>query len=289
LPSSRATAFGWIVVTYVVACVAGAATFLLLPAWSPLARGAAADVVATIVVFGFSVGFNNSSFYDAYWSVAPPPLLLAWVTAKASSARITLVGLLVMAWAIRLTWNWARGWQGLQHEDWRYVKIRNDTGALYWPVSFLGIHFMPTVMVFLGCLGLYAAVGEQGAAISPLDFIAAIVTAFAIWLEATADSQLRAFVLSQPPREAIMDRGLWAWSRHPNYCGEVLFWWGVCLFGVAAIGPQWWLFIGPAAITCLFFFISIPLMEKRMVASRPAFAERQRRVSRLFLWFPKAS
>ncbi len=117
----------------------------------PLYLAGLADLTATIVVFAFSVAFRNSSFYDAYWSVAPPLLLgYWWLSGDGEFARVFVVAALVLTWAVRLTGNWARGWNGLDHEDWRYPKIRDATGRLYWPVSFLGIHLVPTVVVFIG-------------------------------------------------------------------------------------------------------------------------------------------
>jgi steroid 5-alpha reductase family enzyme len=84
----------------------------------------------------------------------------------------------------------------------------------------------------------------------------------------------------------VLDTGLWAVSRHPNYLGEVLFWWGLFLLGLAA-GPGWgWTVVGPLAITALFAFVSVPWMDRRMLARHPAWAERLRRVPAL-LPFPR--
>ena len=119
-----------------------------------------ADIAATIAIFVFSRLYKNSSFYDAYWSVVPIVIACWWLSfaePDANTTRQILVGLLVLAWGVRLTWNWARGWDGLHHEDWRYVRIRERTGVLYWPTSFAGIHLMPTLWVFLGCLPLFPA------------------------------------------------------------------------------------------------------------------------------------
>jgi steroid 5-alpha reductase family enzyme len=285
----RRRALAWCVVAYVAALLAAGGSFAALHSRSPIAQGAVADLVATGVIFAFSVLFNNSSMYDPYWSVAPVPLFVAWalpVLDEVGRWRILLIGMLLLAWSVRLTWNWARGWRGLAHEDWRYVQLRQTTGRWYWPVSLLGLHLMPTVFVFLGSLSLYEAAVSTRAFGFP-DAIAATVAALAIGIEATADEQLRAFVQSRPPPGSLLTSGLWAWSRHPNYFGEVLFWWGMWLFGAAAGAPPWTL-VGPLAMTCLFWFISIPLMEKRMVASRPGYVERQRQVSRLVPWFSRA-
>jgi steroid 5-alpha reductase family enzyme len=179
---------------------------------------------------------------------------------------------LVAAWGARLTFNWARGWHGLDHEDWRYLDLQAKTGRLYWLVSFAGIHMMPTVWVFLGCLSAYAAVAAGDRPIGPLDAVAACVTAGAIWLEARADRELRAFRMARREAGELLSTGVWAWSRHPNYFGEMSFWWGIYLFGLSAAPTWWWTLVGPLSITLMFRFISLPMMETRMLERRPSFA-----------------
>ncbi len=237
-----------------------------------------ADVAATVAIFAFSVAFSNSSFYDAYWSIAPIAIAFFWALAPDSTlvpiSRQALVLTLVSAWGLRLTWNWARGWQGLSHEDWRYVDMRGRTGSLYWPVSFAGLHMMPTLLVFGGCLALYPALSHGEQPLGPLDAIAAVVTAGAIWLEGTADNQLRRFRLTRPPPEAILESGLWAHARHPNYLGEILFWWGLYGFALAADPSAWWTGIGALTITLLFRFITVRLIDDRMLERRPGYKRR---------------
>lgn len=289
LPAAR----GLIVLAYVAAVAAGWASLRFLHVGSPLLDSLVADCVATGVVFGFSLAFSNSSFYDAYWSVAPPFLALYFAAVRepdANTLRGVVASALMLAWAIRLTYNWTRGWTGLDHEDFRYVDLKAKTGPFYWLVSFLGIHLFPTFQVFAGCVGLYFAIVAGGHPFGLLDVVATIVTAGAIAIETTADEQLRAFATS-PDRipGSVMDRGLWAYSRHPNYFGEMSFWWGLALFGLAAAPDQWKLIlIGPTAITVMFVFVSIPMMETRQLARKPSYAEQIRTTSRLVPWFRKA-
>ncbi len=276
---------GWILLAYVVALVAAFAAGYAVRGQHPLVVAAVADVVATVVIFVFSAIFDNSSFYDAYWSVAPIALGGFWVWAARdqdpNTIRQVLVLGLVTLWGVRLTFNWARGWTGLGHEDWRYVDLRAKHGRAYWIVSFGGIHFFPTVLVFLGCLPLYVAVSGGMEPIGILDVVAALVTGFAIWLEATSDKQLRRFVLSKPPQEAMLESGLWAYSRHPNYLGEISFWFGVFLFGIASGLVYWWTAVGVVSMLLLFIFISIPMIEQRHLKRRPAYAELMQRVPML--------
>lgn len=271
-------------VVYAAALAVAWAVVRFAPIPDPLWRAALADAIATVVVFGFSVATTSSSMYDPYWSVAPPALFAFWATeAEVVSVRAMIAAGLVAIWAVRLTFNFLRGFGEVTHEDWRYVDLRKKHGRLYWLVSFLGIHFFPTVLTFAGSVSLYVVLGSN-APLGPLDALAAAVTALGIGYEATADEQLRAYVRSGPPKGEWLKTGLWRHTRHPNYFGEVTFWWGLYLFAVAAAPGAWWAAIGPAAITCLFFFVSIPLIDARMVERRPGYAEHMKRVSRLVPW-----
>lgn len=281
-PLSRAASFAVVVGVYVVALLVALAVGALVGDDRPLVTVLVADLAATVVVFVSSRVLNNSSMYDVYWSVVPPVIVLYLVTVAVpgvSGARQVLCVVLVWAWAVRLTANWARGWPGLDHEDWRYVLAR-DNGRPYWLQSFGGFHLVPTLQVYLGCLALYPAVAVGTRALGPLDVVATVVTGGAIVLELVADEQLRAFNRRKQPGE-ICATGLWAWCRHPNYLGELSFWWGLWLFGLAADPAWWWTIVGPLALTAMFAFASIPMIDRRSVERRPGYAEHIERVPAL--------
>lgn len=286
--ANKASALGLITVAYVACVGAGLAVlmdFNIVAPWDAFA----ADVVATIVIFAFSLAFKNSSFYDAYWSVIPPLLALWWFAHRAPEIDLTrayLVIALVWLWAIRLTANWATFWEGLSHEDWRYPLVRARAGKYGVAADFAGIHLFPTIQVFLGCLPIYAVMIRGTAPLGTLDIVAAVVTFGAITIEMIADLQLHAFIKTRKPGTFITS-GLWAWSRHPNYFGEVSFWWGLMLFGVSVAADQWWVYTGAAAMALMFQFASIPLMDERSAERRPAYREHMKKVSALVPWPPK--
>lgn len=264
------------------------AVYLLFPWFTiqqTMAKVLVADVAATIIVFSFSVIFKNSSVYDAYWSVAPPVIAVYLVKLfpEGNSARQFIVLSLVLFWSIRLTVNWVRGWQGFAHQDWRYTSIAEKTGKFYWPVSFLGIHFMPTIFVFLGCLPLwYALSGSEPFNI--FDVVATLFTFFAILTEWIADEQLIKFRKNRT-ENSYMKTGLWAFSRHPNYLGEICFWGGMFLFVLSSsqfkIFTGYWTIAGFVSMVILFKFISIPLMEKRNIARKHGYSDYNKKVPAL--------
>jgi steroid 5-alpha reductase family enzyme len=283
--SPRARGLLWVSVAYVVSTVVAGALYLILHSLAPLLRVLIADLAATVVIFGFSRAFNNSSVYDAYWSVYPlvlAPTLLAsaiFSDASGSTARKVVVTLLVSAWAIRLTFNWVRGWPGFHHEDWRYVDLRAKTGGTYWIASFFGLHLFPTLLTFAGTLAFFPIFLTGRDQWNAIDLIAIAVTASAVVLEATADQQLYKFRKSGGGR--IMDRGVWAYCRHPNYLGEISFWWGLFLFSLASDASALYPLIGPVAITLLFAFFSIPMLDKRSIERRAGYAEHMARLPAL--------
>jgi len=270
--------------------------YLLYP-WidhlDPLLSAALLDAAATVFIFAVSLLFNNSSFYDPYWSVAPVPIVVFWslnaLPGHANPVRQILIISLILIWAIRLTWNWARRWNGFSDEDWRYSGFRSQFGKTYWIISFVGIHFFPTAAVFAGLLPVYAALTSAGSPIGFIDLIAGMITLHAIILETAADEQLRRFTGTNRIPGNFLRSGLWKYSRHPNYLGEVTFWIGLFLFSLASGEFHWWYLAGPVVMVLLFRFISIPMIEKRMKERRKGYQKYISTTSSLILWPPKKS
>lgn len=241
----------------------------------PLAEVGLGTFVATILVFAVSMAANNSSIYDPYWSLQPLAIAgyYLWTGRGAVGAREILVATLVFLYALRLTSNFYRDWPGLCKEDFRYRGFRRRFGRAYWPVSFLGIHLFPTIMVYLGCLPLYAVTRPGAAPLRWVDALATVIVLGAIVLAFVADEQLRRFRCRPENRGQSIRTGLWAYSRHPNYLGEISTWWGLWAFAPAAGLNWWWTVIGAAAITAMFVVVSIPMMEKRALATRTGYRE----------------
>lgn len=281
---SKARSLALVTVAYVLAVAAAALWLWVGPHTGRLWLDTLiADLIATVVVFGFSRSFRNSSFYDAYWSVIPPLLFAYWWwqgpigLSGPGALRCWLLAVVIGYWSIRLTGNWVYGFPGLHHEDWRYPLLRDGAGRWAGAVDFLAIHVFPTLQVFVAMLPVYVAVTRPGAGWIPLIWAAGAVGIAAVSLELVADTQMHRFVARRRAgTEAgpVMDTGLWSWSRHPNYLGEIGFWVSLAMFGVAAApGQWWWLFAGVAVMVAMFLGASIPMMEKRSLERRPQYAE----------------
>lgn len=235
-----------------------------------------ADVVATIDVWAWGLILKNVSVYDPYWSVFPPFLLtvMALVFKPISMATILLL-IVVWLWAIRLTGNWAFTFKNLNSEDWRYTKYRTEQKPwIFHIINFFGLNMVPTLVVFLALLPGMEIVENKGLADANIfTWIGFAVALTAVAIELIADTQRHRFAKTHAKKE-VCNVGLWKHGRHPNYFGEISFWWGIWLMFVSVnqFQSHVWYVVGPISMTCLFLFISIPLMEKRQMANKTDYA-----------------
>lgn len=239
------------------------------------------DTVATIVTFVFSVLFKNSSVYDAYWSLTPMIMSL-WLFAESKAGGIMQLLFLVVfnIWSIRLTLNWVSVFTDFSYEDWRYRKFRDETPKIFWPiVNFFGIHYMPTLVVFGGMLPMFV-IAEKG--IGLLSIPGILIMCAGILLEFFADRHMHSFLEGNNTGK-VCRTGLWKYSRHPNYLGEISFWLGVFVAMIPYYPEHWIYGIGFLSVAILFNVVSIPLMEKRQLQRRPEYEEYRNDTSRLLI------
>ncbi|MDF1568796.1 MAG: DUF1295 domain-containing protein [Spirochaetaceae bacterium] len=278
-----------ILLAYAAALIAAVYTVRMLESsLGVFGTGLAADLAATLVIFIFSMLFKNSSAYDPYWSVAPPVLFLYWTARSGSFAdarTILLLGATIF-WAVRLTSNWMRDWPGLEHEDWRYVEFREKFGKAFPAVSLGGIHVFPTTIVALASLPAWMVIRSPGTPIGLWDLLGLIFTVGGASLSFLADEQMRRFRHSETG--GVMTAGLWGISRHPNYLGEIMFWFGLWFFAIGSSTILWWTGIGAVAMLLMFLFVSIPWMEERIKSKHPEFESVKRSVP-ILIPFPGRS
>ena len=281
-----------ILIVYVLATFGGIYTYQFLNDTIPFYwRLLVADVVATVITFLFSVIFKNASVYDPYWSVQPPVILLAFAIGKQITPLRLLLLIAVFIWAIRLTANWAYTFKGLDHQDWRYTMLKEKTKFFYPFVNFVGIHMVPTLIVYACILPAVFVFQNEQASFSWINILCFALSIFAVILQGTADIQMHKFRKNKSKDSSntstygFIREGVWKYSRHPNYLAEILMWWGIGLSSFFALNKNPIMLIGAFANTLLFLFISIPLAEGHQ--SRKEGFEQYKKETRMLLPLPK--
>ena len=277
---NRAVSLLIVLAIYIIAFSAGLLVFKLSGDMHVLVSTFLADIVATIIVWGFGILFLNSSVYDPYWSIAPVVIITFWIVIKGASLYVTDILLIsaVAIWGIRLTLNWIMRWKGLQQQDWRYTMLKKRSPRLWFLTNLFGINIMPTIIVFIALIPAYFGIGQAGSLKFPTIF-GFIICVGAVLIQTISDKQMDLFKKDNSKKDQYIDRGLWRNSRHPNYLGEVSFWWGIWLMQMG-LSPKIWVTVaGPVLMTLLFIFISIPMMEKHILASKPSYIHYQKQVS----------
>ncbi len=278
---------------YLVVGIVGWATFEYFDDTGIVLRFIYADLAMTLLTYFFSVLKKNSSVYDAYWSVIPFYFVLFWYGYFEGfewGIYQWICTLAITFWSFRLTLSWARGWPGWEHEDWRYVNFRKQFGKFFEPINFLAIHLYPTFIVFLAMWPLFW-VFEFGELQNPILFyFGAALAVVGTLFELFADNELDRFRKREnKKKEDILRTGIWAYSRNPNYLGEMLFWFGLLGMGLA-YGAPYYTAAGSIGMLLMFLFASIPMKDRQMEKNRPeAFAKYKREVSRILPFPPKKS
>jgi len=255
------------------------------PVLSPPIWGLVFAISAAVVLWLISLRIRDVSIVDIFWGpgVAGVVDLAAWL-GQAGGPRTSAVLLLVNLWAIRLA---AHIWARHKGEDHRYAAMRTRFGANWWWASLLQVFLLQAILIWFIPAPLVAAVLYSHVAMGWLDYLGIALAAAALVLEALADFQLTAFRADPANKGRVMDRGLWGWSRHPNYFGEAAMWWGYFAIGFGA-SHQWWLLLSPLLLTFLLLQVSgVSLMEEKMDERRPGYAEYKKRVSAFVPMPPK--
>jgi steroid 5-alpha reductase family enzyme len=207
------------------------------------------------------------------------------------AGRFDAVDMLYIAvftiWGVRLTLNWAIGWRGMAHQDWRYTMLHDKNPKVWFFTNFFGINMLPTVFVFVNMLPAYFCAYHGGGSLSVLSVLGFAVCLFAVMLQIVSDGQMRRFKHDTANSGRSIQSGLWKYSRHPNYLGEVSLWWGVWLIQAGTRPELWWSAVAPILMTLLFVLISIPMMENKLSETKKDYEAYQQRTSMLLLLPPR--
>ena len=244
-----------------------------------------ADVSATVLVWASGVVLRTASAYDPYWSLQTLVIYLSLLI-KYNNWHVGSVLLLIALtlYSARLTMNFIIGFHSLDYVDWRYKMLKEKSGKFYQVVNLLGICMFPTFVVYSASLPViaYSTITE----FSMLDIIGLSVIVLGTLLEFIADTQMKAFVKIRKDRSEVLDRGVWRYSRHPNYLGEISIWFGVALTLIISHFNYWYFFVGGVINLLMFIFISIPMEERHFKDYKPDY-EQYKKETHMLLILPK--
>ena len=244
-----------------------------------------ADVSATVLVWASGVVLRTASAYDPYWSLQTLVIYLCLLI-KNNNWHVGTILLLVaiILYSARLTMNFIIGFHSLGYVDWRYRMLKEKSGKFYQVVNLFGICMFPTLVVYLATLPVIAYASVE--AFSIIDIIGLVVIVLGTLLEFIADTQMKAFVKIRKDRSEVLNRGVWKYSRHPNYLGEISIWFGVALTLILSHFNYWHFIVGAVVNLLMFIFISIPMEERHFKGYKPDY-EQYKKETHMLLILPK--
>lgn len=244
-------------------------------------------VSATIIIYIISLFISDTSLYDPYWSVAPPiMLLLAMIRWDYWYINGTIIFIAVTIWSLRLTMNWINTYKGIGHEDWRYGDFRKKMKRIPFELlNFFGFMLMPTLVTYSGLTGAFFIISDSRSNISV--YLGFLVMILGVILEHLADTAIHEFLKDNRGNGLTCREGIWKYSRHPNYLGEMTFWTGIYIACHSMYSNNWTRGLGFLLIIAVFIFASIPLMEAHNLANRKDYAEYMKETSVLIPMPPK--
>ncbi|MFN0088363.1 MAG: DUF1295 domain-containing protein [Blastocatellia bacterium] len=248
---------------------------------------AAVIAISLFLLWLLSLKLRDASIVDIFWGIGF--VLIAgtsYLLTDGYPVRRGLLTAMALVWGGRLAIYLA--WRNIgKGEDYRYQAMRKRHGDRFPIVSLLTVFALQGVLMWIISLPLQTAqIPAQPDRLTLLDWVGAALWLIGLGFESIGDWQLARFKADPANKGRVMDRGLWAWTRHPNYFGDAVVWWG--FFSIAAAAGAWWTVIGPALMTLLLMKVSgVALLEKTLVKTKPEYQEYARRTSAFFPWFPK--
>jgi len=214
---------------------------------------------------------RDVSIVDSLWSLMFLLALLVYLAGGgATGPRAWLVTAMVAAWAVRLSVYITVRNHG-KPEDYRYQAIRRNNEPHFWLKSLFIVFLLQGFLAWVICLPALAAVSGQTPP-GPLDFMGLALYLVGMFFEVMGDWQLARFRRSGREPGAVLDTGLWRYTRHPNYFGEATLWWGIYLMALSA--GAWWTVFAPVLMTFLLLRVSgVALLEKDIADRRPAYRD----------------
>jgi steroid 5-alpha reductase family enzyme len=247
----------------------------------------AAISVAAALVWVISVLRRDVGIVDSLWSLMILGSLGVYAgLAESTGPRTVLVMVLVAAWAVRLSLHITVRNHG-EPEDRRYQQIRENNQPHFWLKSLFIVFLLQSFLAWVVSLSGVAAVAGQ-APLGPLDYAGAALWLLGMFFEVVGDWQLARFQRNRDSSGEVLDTGLWRYTRHPNYFGEAVIWWGIFLIALSA--GAWWAVVSPVVMTVLLLRVSgVALLEKDIGDRRPEYRDYIKRTNAFFPGPPKAA
>ena len=248
---------------------------------------AAVPAVLMVALWAASLRLRDVSIVDDFWGPAFAAVAWTAVAVAGPTPRGLLAAGLATVWGLRLGIHLGLRKRG-HGEDRRYAALRAAAGPRFAAESLFTVFLLQAGLVWIVSLPLQVAAARgPGAPLGSLDLAGALLALAGVAFEATADAQLARFLARPESRGQVMQEGLWGWSRHPNYFGDFVVWWGLGLVGVAA-GAAWTL-VGPALMSVLLLRVSgVTLLERTIGERRPGYAAYARRTNAFVPWPPRS-
>lgn len=256
---------------------------------SNLLTSLAAVLLALFMLWLLSLPLRNASIVDPFWGTGF--VLVTWLTwwlSTASPPRSWWLLGMITAWGTRLSLhllirNCGHG------EDRRYVAMRRFHGERFWWVSLGTVFLLQGVILWVVALPpLVSLTFARSTSFNLCDGLGVALWAGGLLFESVGDWQLARFKAAPANQGRVMDRGLWRYTRHPNYFGDACVWWGVYL--VAAAGGSSWTIFSPLLMTILLMKVSgVTLLEHDITERRPDYAAYQARTSAFIPWPPRSN
>lgn len=239
------------------------------------------------VLWLISLTLKNASIVDIFWGIGF--IVVTWFAFSYGPGylpRKQWMTALVTLWGLRLALHIGfRNWG--KPEDFRYAKWREENGARWWWASFFNVFLLQGLLMWIISAPILAAQSSGFPAIlTSLDLFGALVGLTGLLVETIADLQLTFFKRDKSNKGRILTTGLWKYSRHSNYFGEALVWWGIYIIALAA--GAWWTIFSPTLITWLLLRVSGVTMLERTMRLKPGYEEYSKKTRAFFPWFPKS-
>ncbi|MEK7834393.1 MAG: DUF1295 domain-containing protein [Acidobacteriota bacterium] len=243
--------------------------------------------VALFLLWLLSLKLKDASIVDIFWGLGFAMIAVtSYLVTDGFAVRKQLMTTLVVIWGVRLAGHIGSRNVG-KSEDFRYQAMRKRHGERFPIISLFSVFLLQGVLMWVISLPLQAAqIPAQPDRLTALDFVGAVIFLIGFFFEAIGDMQLRQFKSDPANKGKLMDRGLWAFTRHPNYFGDALLWWGFYLIACAA--GAWWTIFSPALMTFLLLKVSgVAMLERSLTKTKPEYEIYARRTNAFLPWFPK--